>query len=87
MQELITIQVGQCGNQVAHEFWKRVCLEHGIKTDGTLDNTNNLFNNHSAFFYQTKNDRYVPRAILFDFEPRVRPLFLRFRCVLYTLGY
>eukprot|EP00954_Amorphochlora_amoebiformis_P024614 1367599-Amorphochlora_amoeboformis.AAC.1 len=29
-REIITLQVGQCGNQVGTEFWKRLCLEHGI---------------------------------------------------------
>lgn len=29
-REIITVQVGQCGNQVGSEFWKRLCQEHGI---------------------------------------------------------
>ena len=35
MRELITLQVGQCGNQVGVEFWRRLCQEHGIALDGT----------------------------------------------------
>jgi hypothetical protein len=35
-REIITLQVGQCGNQIGGEFWKRLCLEHGITPDGTL---------------------------------------------------
>lgn len=27
---ILTVQVGQCGNQVGSEFWKRLCQEHGI---------------------------------------------------------
>ncbi|URE16172.1 hypothetical protein MUK42_30658 [Musa troglodytarum] len=27
-REIITIQVGQCGNQIGMEFWKQLCLEH-----------------------------------------------------------
>ncbi len=30
------IQVGQCGNQIGCEFWKQLCLEHGISPDGIL---------------------------------------------------
>jgi hypothetical protein len=30
-REMITVQVGQCGNQVGSEFWKKLCQEHGIK--------------------------------------------------------
>jgi tubulin gamma len=28
--------VGQCGNQIGGEFWKQLCLEHGITPEGTL---------------------------------------------------
>lgn len=33
-RELITIQVGQCGNQIGMEFWKQLCAEHGIDQVG-----------------------------------------------------
>jgi hypothetical protein len=29
--------VGQCGNQIGMEFWKQLCLEHGIGKDGLLE--------------------------------------------------
>lgn len=35
-REIITLQVGQCGNQIGGEFWKQLCLEHGIAPDGML---------------------------------------------------
>lgn len=35
-REIITLQVGQCGNQIGGEFWKQLCLEHGIELDGKL---------------------------------------------------
>ena len=37
-REIITLQVGQCGNQIGGEFWKQLCAEHGIAPDGTLKN-------------------------------------------------
>lgn len=58
-REIITLQVGQCGNQskslpsllseylfaisnlflsvVGDEFWKQLCMEHGISRDGVLE--------------------------------------------------
>jgi tubulin gamma len=36
-REIITLQVGQCGNQIGDEFWKRLCLEHGISNEGILE--------------------------------------------------
>ena len=34
-REIITLQLGQCGNQIGSEFWKQLCAEHGISPDGT----------------------------------------------------
>jgi len=117
-REIITLQVGQCGNQIGGEFWKQLCAEHGIARDGTLKNSwdnpesiNNIVGNNisthnhynqkanpytsstlgsqnsqnnsnggntiqaddrkDVFFYQGDEDRYIPRALLMDLEPRV----------------
>ncbi|CAN0173588.1 unnamed protein product [Pylaiella littoralis] len=71
-REIITLQVGQCGNQIGSEFWKQLCAEHGISPDGTLQE----FASHGddrkdVFFYQADDDHYIPRALLLDLEPRV----------------
>mmetsp|Transcript_19786 Transcript_19786/g.49224 ORF Transcript_19786/g.49224 Transcript_19786/m.49224 type:complete len:580 (-) Transcript_19786:868-2607(-) len=130
-REIITLQVGQCGNQIGGEFWKQLSAEHGIAADGTLKNSwdnpgsvNNIVGNNinthnhytqtpgpahlssgasrggnsyasstlgnqynqnnassggsvqandrkDVFFYQGDEDRYIPRALLMDLEPRV----------------
>jgi len=70
-REIITLQVGQCGNQIGGEFWKQLCLEHGIAPDGTLVDDTPLDDRKDVFFYQSDDDRYVPRALLIDLEPRV----------------
>jgi len=36
-REIITLQVGQCGNQIGMEFWKQLCAEHGISPEGMLE--------------------------------------------------
>ena len=36
-REIISLQVGQCGNQVGSEFWRTLCSEHGIRKDGVLE--------------------------------------------------
>ena len=53
--EIITLQVGQCGNQIGTEFWKQLCLEHGIGPSGMLEE----FATHGSdrkdvFFYQVR---------------------------------
>ena len=71
-REIITLQVGQCGNQIGGEFWKQLCLEHGIAADGrSTSTTTNDVDRKDVFFYQSDDDRYVPRALLIDLEPRV----------------
>jgi len=73
-RELITVQAGQCGNQVGSQFWEYLCRDHGIAKDGTLEEyaTEGLANDRKdVFFYQADDDHYVPRAILVDLEPRV----------------
>lgn len=73
-RELITVQAGQCGNQVGSQFWEHLCREHGIAKDGTLEDyaAEGVANDRKdVFFYQADDEHYVPRAILVDLEPRV----------------
>ncbi len=35
-REIITLQIGQWGNQLGLEFWKMLCNEHGIDNDGII---------------------------------------------------
>lgn len=72
-REIITLQVGQCGNQIGMEFWKQLCLEHGISKDGNLEEfaTSGGGDRKDVFFYQADDEHYIPRALLMDLEPRV----------------
>jgi len=71
-REIITLQVGQCGNQVGFEFWRQLCAEHGIRPDGILEDfAAEGTDRKDVFFYQADDDHYIPRAVLMDLEPRV----------------
>ncbi|KAI9293399.1 tubulin gamma chain [Neoconidiobolus thromboides FSU 785] len=72
-REIITVQAGQCGNQIGQVFWEQLCAEHGISPDGILEPyaTNNAGDRKDVFFYQADDEQYIPRAILVDLEPRV----------------
>lgn len=71
-REIITLQVGQCGNQIGMEFWKQLCNEHGIGPEGIVqEHAMNGDDRKDVFFYQADDDHYIPRAILVDLEPRV----------------
>ncbi|XP_018019206.1 tubulin gamma-1 chain isoform X1 [Hyalella azteca] len=70
--EMITLQLGQCGNQIGFEFWKKVCAEHGISPEGKLEDYATEGNDRKdVFFYQADDDHYIPRSVLLDLEPRV----------------
>ena len=71
-REIITIQVGQCGNQIGNEFWKQLCLEHGISSEGIVnEKAINGDDRKDVFFYQADDDHYIPRSVLIDLEPKV----------------
>ncbi|KAK2744143.1 gamma-tubulin [Myotisia sp. PD_48] len=71
-REIITLQAGQCGNNIGTQFWQQLCLEHGINQDGNLEEfATEGGDRKDVFFYQSDDTRYIPRAILLDLEPRV----------------
>ncbi|KAG0676985.1 gamma-tubulin [Pichia californica] len=72
--EVLTLQAGQCGNQIGQQFWSQLCNEHGINSDGTLSESyNNISKNDNPdiFFQRNKNNSFTPRSLLIDLEPRV----------------
>nr|P54405.1 RecName: Full=Tubulin gamma chain; AltName: Full=Gamma-tubulin [Reticulomyxa filosa]CAA65885.1 gamma-tubulin [Reticulomyxa filosa] len=71
-REIITLQVGQCGNQIGTEFWGRLIAEHGIGPDGIVKEfATEGTDRKDVFFYQADDQHYIPRALLIDLEPRV----------------
>jgi tubulin gamma len=71
-REIISIQVGQCGNQIGSEFWKQICEEHAIDEEGFVkDFALNGDDRKDVFFYESDHKHYIPRAVLVDLEPKV----------------
>jgi len=73
-REMIMLQLGQCGNQIGFEFWKKLCREHGISPEGILEDhaSSDLgLDRKDVFFYQADDEHYIPRSVLLDLEPRV----------------
>jgi len=70
--EMIMLQLGQCGNQIGFEFWKKLCKEHGISSEGILqEHASEGIDRKDVFFYQADDEHYIPRSVLLDLEPRV----------------
>ena len=72
MREIVSIQAGQCGNQIGSKFWETLTQEHGISTDGEYIGDNEQQLEHiNVYFTEADAGRYVPRSILVDLEPGV----------------
>ena len=54
------------------EFWKQLCLEHGIGPDGVLEDFATAGGDRKdVFFYQADDEHFIPRSLHLDLEPRV----------------
>ncbi|KAF4249772.1 hypothetical protein CNMCM8980_002878 [Aspergillus fumigatiaffinis] len=74
MREVISLNVGQAGCQIANSCWELYCLEHGIQPDGYLTEERKKADpdhGFSTFFSETGQGKYVPRTIYCDLEPNV----------------
>ena len=69
------IDVFISGCAVGAVYWQRLCTEHGINSEGILEDwATEGGDRKDVFFYQADDEHYIPRAILVDLEPRVRNL-------------
>ncbi|KAF2878323.1 Tubulin/FtsZ, GTPase domain-containing protein [Massariosphaeria phaeospora] len=74
MREVISLNVGQAGCQIANSCWELYCLEHGIQPDGYLTEERKAAEEDrgfDTFFSETGQGKYVPRTIYADLEPNV----------------
>eukprot|EP00172_Hildenbrandia_rubra_P001459 Plantae.Rhodophyta-Hildenbrandia_rubra.ctg2004.p1 GENE.Plantae.Rhodophyta-Hildenbrandia_rubra.ctg2004~~Plantae.Rhodophyta-Hildenbrandia_rubra.ctg2004.p1 ORF type:complete len:453 (+),score=83.85 Plantae.Rhodophyta-Hildenbrandia_rubra.ctg2004:27-1385(+) len=69
---LVSLQVGQCGNQIGYEFWSTISGEHGITQSGQyIGKSPEQGERLDVYYNESSGNRYVPRAILVDLEPGV----------------
>lgn len=73
MREIVSIHIGQCGNQIADRYWRLILREHGLNESGMPKdgNTASTNSNMEVFFHKIRDGKYVPRAVLVDLEPGV----------------
>ncbi|OMJ65502.1 hypothetical protein SteCoe_38102 [Stentor coeruleus] len=70
MREVISISVGQAGNQVGSNCWELFCLEHNIQPNGQKL-TNESSDSSETLFSETNSGQHIPRAVFIDLEPSV----------------
>ncbi|ELP92709.1 tubulin beta chain, putative [Entamoeba invadens IP1] len=69
MREIISLQIGQCGNQVGEKFWDLVNEEHNISPVGEFTGTPIEQQRLSVYYTESSTKRYVPRTTNVDLEP------------------
>ena len=70
MREIVSIQGGQCGNQIGAKFWEVVSDEHGVDPTGTYHgDSDRQLERINVYYNEATGGRYVPRAVLMDLEP------------------
>lgn len=69
----MSLQAGQCGNQVGSKFWEGISEEHGIDPSGVYegDRPDQQLHRIGVYYNESSNGRYVPRAAMIDLEPGV----------------
>jgi tubulin alpha len=69
VREVLTLSVGQGGNQLGSVVWAQYCKEHNINKAGNQDpKTDEYF---KTFFEETNTGQMVPRTLSVDLEPTV----------------
>ncbi|VVC40690.1 Tubulin/FtsZ, 2-layer sandwich domain,Tubulin,Beta tubulin,Tubulin, conserved [Cinara cedri] len=68
MEEILQIQVGQCGNRVGNSFWKTVSDEHGLDKLGRFDgnSADTQLDRINVYYEEISSKSYMPRAVLVD---------------------
>jgi len=69
-REILTISVGQGGNQLANAVWEQYCTEHSIDPQGKY-NGDQENSRYQTFFEETNAGQNVPRNLAVDLEPTV----------------
>jgi tubulin beta len=69
-REIISVQTGQCGNQIGSKFWEHISNEHGIDAEGKYAGDNRAqLDRIDVYFNEVSGGKYVPRSVLVDLEP------------------
>eukprot|EP01064_Diplonema_japonicum_P010827 TRINITY_DN1805_c0_g2_i2.p1 TRINITY_DN1805_c0_g2~~TRINITY_DN1805_c0_g2_i2.p1 ORF type:complete len:448 (+),score=86.83 TRINITY_DN1805_c0_g2_i2:45-1346(+) len=70
MREVVSIQVGQGGNQIGAKFWEAISKEHGLDSSGEYKgNTTEQTEKIRVYYNEEPTGRYVPRTVLLDLDP------------------
>ncbi|CAL5981539.1 Beta-tubulin [Hexamita inflata] len=67
MHEIVTISIGECGNNIGAQFWRDCCTQSNLFVSGHYLDPQVPPPSH--LFEEQIGSRFVPRAILLDSDP------------------
>ena len=69
MGEIVTFQLGSCGNNIGTKFWEILGFEHEINTHGNCEADDDLpYEQLGVFFEEESAGRYLPRTVVVDLD-------------------
>jgi len=69
---IVSLQAGQCGNQIGAAFWETISKEHGIDSTGSyIGEEPSQLERVGVYYSEGSGGRFVPRAVMLDLEPGV----------------
>jgi tubulin beta len=70
MREIVSLQIGSCGNHIGTKFWEVVSDEHGVTSTGSFEGESDIQAERlNVYFNEGRGGRYTPRTVLVDLEP------------------
>ncbi|XP_041974220.1 tubulin beta-4B chain-like [Aricia agestis] len=69
MREIVSIQVGSCGNMIGSKFWEVISDEHGIDPSGRYVGDSELqLERVNVYYNEARGGLYVPRSVFVDLK-------------------
>ncbi|CAG9311408.1 unnamed protein product [Blepharisma stoltei] len=70
MREVISLQIGQCGNMIGSAFWREIAEDHSIDLEGNYYGKSDKELAKIDSYFSTTDTKFFPRAIMIDLEPQ-----------------
>ena len=68
MREIISIEIGECGNKMGNKLWEFILEEHGVNGEGEYFGNLWIQLERIDKYFDLQGEKYIPRSLLVDFD-------------------
>ena len=68
MREIISIEIGECGNKMGNKLWEFILEEHGVNGEGEYFGNLGIQLERIDKYFDLQGEKYIPRSLLVDFD-------------------